>query len=91
MEDLVEGTGGALTTIAASIIAKVTRDRLLVELDAQYPQYGFAAHKGYGVSTHVEAILRDGPCPWHRGSYEPIKTHFPQHQGISEEKTLVLK
>mgnify|MGYP003345446321 CR=1 FL=1 len=50
----------------ASIVAKVERDRLLVELEARYPQYGFATHKGYGTPEHVEALRQHGPCPEHR-------------------------
>ena len=57
---------------AASILAKVHRDRLMVELDGHYPAYGFAAHKGYGAATHLEAIRRCGPCPEHRHSFAPM-------------------
>lgn len=58
---------------AASIIAKVTRDRLLVELDDQYPLYGFADHKGYPTSKHLCALREHGPCPAHRYSYAPVR------------------
>lgn len=58
---------------AASILAKVTRDRLLVELDALYPDYGFARHKGYSTPEHLAALERHGPCPEHRRSYEPVR------------------
>ncbi|MBB5208476.1 ribonuclease HII [Chiayiivirga flava] len=58
---------------AASILAKVTRDRLLVELDALYPAYGFARHKGYSTPEHLAALARHGPCPEHRRSYEPVR------------------
>lgn len=54
---------------AASIIAKVTRDRYMVELDAEFPLYGFAGHKGYGAPLHIEAIKQHGPTPFHRHSY----------------------
>lgn len=57
---------------AASIVAKVTRDRLMVEFDEFYPQYGFRQHKGYGTPQHREAIARYGPCPIHRRSFKPI-------------------
>ena len=57
---------------AASIVAKVTRDRLMVEFDDQYPQYGFRQHKGYGTAQHREAIARYGPCPIHRRSFKPL-------------------
>lgn len=58
---------------AASILAKVTRDRLLVELDALYPHYGFARHKGYSTPEHLAALERHGPCPEHRRSFEPVR------------------
>lgn len=57
---------------AASVIAKVTRDRLLIELDQKYPGYGFAKHKGYGTREHMEAIKKIGPCRIHRKSFSPI-------------------
>jgi len=69
---LVSGDALSVTIAAASIIAKVTRDRLMVELDAQYPQYGFARHKGYGVREHLAALRHHGPCPVHRRSFEPV-------------------
>lgn len=58
---------------AASILAKVTRDRLMVELDATYPGYGFARHKGYSTPEHFEALERLGPCPEHRRSFDPVR------------------
>lgn len=58
---------------AASILAKVTRDRYMVELDTRYPGYGFAKHKGYGVAAHLEALQRLGPCPEHRRSFAPVR------------------
>lgn len=58
---------------AASILAKVTRDRLLVELDALWPQYGFARHKGYGTAEHLAALREHGPCPAHRRSFAPVR------------------
>jgi len=69
---LVSGDTLSVTIAAASIIAKVTRDRLMVELDAQYPQYGFARHKGYGVREHLAALRHHGPCPVHRRSFQPV-------------------
>ena len=60
------GDGKSLAIALASIVAKVERDRLLVELEARYPQYGFATHKGYGTPEHVEALRQHGPCPEHR-------------------------
>ncbi len=61
-----------VSVAAASVLAKVHRDRLLVEIDAQYPDYGFAAHKGYGTDQHRLAITRYGPCPAHRFTFAPI-------------------
>ena len=57
--------------MAASILAKVTRDRIMCELDALYPQYGFCRHKGYGTREHIEAIRRHGLCPVHRRTFRP--------------------
>jgi ribonuclease HII len=62
----------SLTVSAASVIAKVTRDRLMIELSRQYPGYGFERHKGYGTRIHREALQKFGPCPVHRMSYRPI-------------------
>ena len=58
---------------AASILAKTARDKLMTELDAAHPGYGFAAHKGYGTKAHAEALTRLGPCPIHRMSFKPVK------------------
>jgi ribonuclease HII len=69
---IVEGDTLSLSIAAASIIAKVTRDRLMVELDAQFPQYGFARHKGYGVREHLDALRKHGPCPAHRRTFAPV-------------------
>lgn len=66
--------GDALIDVigAASILAKVTRDRLLVEYDKQYPGYGFASHKGYSTKQHLDALLRLGPTPIHRRQFKPV-------------------
>lgn len=66
---IVGGDGQSAQIAAASILAKVTRDRLMEELDAQYPQYGFAVHKGYPTRRHYEALDAFGPCPVHRQSF----------------------
>lgn len=63
---IVHGDALSYMIAAASIVAKVERDRYMVELDAQYPQYGFAQHKGYGTQAHYEALRAYGPCPAHR-------------------------
>jgi len=72
--EAVIGGDGIVTAIgAASIIAKVTRDRLLVELDAIHPGYGFAQHKGYSTPEHLAALRRLGPCPQHRRTFAPVR------------------
>lgn len=69
----IKGDARCLTIAAASILAKVTRDRIMTELDQAYPQYGFARHKGYGTRAHLEALDRHGPCPAHRRSFAPVR------------------
>lgn len=71
---LVKGDAKSASIAAASIIAKVTRDRLMDAYDKEYPQYGFARHKGYGTAEHIEALRKYGPCPIHRLSFEPVKS-----------------
>ena len=58
---------------AASILAKVTRDRLMADYDLRYPEYGFAGHKGYGCASHLHAIQQYGPSPIHRKSFRPVR------------------
>lgn len=70
---LVGGDAIAPAISAASIIAKVTRDRIMRELDARWPGYGFAQHKGYPTPAHLEALQRLGPCPEHRRSFAPVR------------------
>ena len=75
---LIHGDALSASIAAASIIAKVTRDRMMIELAEQYPQYGFAGNKGYGSREHMQAIAEFGATKWHRRSYEPIKSmHLP--------------
>jgi ribonuclease HII len=69
---IVDGDARSYSIAAASVIAKVTRDRMMVELDRQYPQYGFAEHKGYGTPRHLAMLSRHGPCPIHRRSFSPV-------------------
>ena len=69
---LVRGDGRSCSIAAASILAKVTRDRLMAALDAEHPGYGFARHKGYGTAFHAQALLRLGPCPIHRFTFAPV-------------------
>lgn len=68
-EPVIKGDSLSLSIGAASIIAKVTRDRIMDELDSKYPEYGFKKHKGYGTKMHREAILEKGACPIHRKSF----------------------
>lgn len=69
---IVKGDASSLSIAAASIVAKVTRDRWMDEQDALYPGYGFARHKGYGTAAHLDALRRLGPCPIHRRSFGPV-------------------
>jgi ribonuclease HII len=69
---IVRGDSRSVSIGAASIVAKVTRDRIMLDLDREYPQYGFASHKGYCSRQHVEALERYGPCPCHRKSFAPV-------------------
>lgn len=70
---LVKGDQLSLSIAAASIVAKVTRDRMMVELDRQFPQYGFASHKGYATRRHLERLREHGPCSAHRRSFAPVQ------------------
>jgi ribonuclease HII len=70
---IIRGDSQSLSIAAASILAKVTRDRLMIALNHRFPQYGFAQHKGYGTQQHREAIAHYGPCPQHRYSFAPIR------------------
>ncbi|HEO70399.1 MAG TPA: ribonuclease HII [Candidatus Hydrogenedentes bacterium] len=77
---LVKGDQRSLSIAAASVIAKVTRDRIMEKLHVAYPAYGFAAHKGYGTESHLRALEHHGPCPVHRRSFAPIaeSVHTPE-------------
>ena len=76
VQTIVEGDARSLSIAAASIIAKVTRDRIMVGHDATYPLYGFARHKGYGTAFHQAALKRHGPTPLHRKSFAPVAAFF---------------
>ncbi|HEX7261613.1 MAG TPA: ribonuclease HII [Luteolibacter sp.] len=71
-DGIVKGDGLSLSIAAASIIAKVTRDRIMHQLDREYPQFGFANHQGYGTKAHLEALRTHGPCCHHRRSFQPV-------------------
>ena len=70
---IVGGDGKSFSIAAASVIAKVTRDRLMLDWHAQYPQYNFAKHKGYGTAEHLRALRQFGPSPIHRRSFAPVR------------------
>jgi ribonuclease HII len=73
IQTVVKGDSLSLSIAAASILAKTARDRLMVELDSEYPGYGFAGHKGYNAPIHAAALKTLGPCPAHRRSWAPIR------------------
>jgi len=81
IKTVVKGDGLSCSIAAASILAKVARDRLMREMDARYPGYGFSAHKGYGVPIHAEALQRLGPCEIHRMSWEPVRLVLLERAG----------
>jgi len=70
---IIKGDSLVMAIAAASILAKVTRDREMLEMEEKYPGYGFAKHKGYGTKAHLEALQQLGPCEIHRRSYAPVK------------------
>ncbi len=74
---IVSGDALSCSIAAASILAKVTRDRLMVEFDRQYPGYGFSGHKGYATGQHLAALKARGPCPIHRQSFSPLRPAQP--------------
>ena len=75
---IIDGDARSLSIAAASIVAKVHRDRLMCECDARYPEYGFAAHKGYGSAAHLAALDAHGPCPLHRRSFGPVAARIAE-------------
>lgn len=74
---LVQGDSRSFSIAAASVLAKVTRDRVMVEAESRWPGYGFARHKGYPTSDHLAALERLGPCPIHRRSFAPLRRPEP--------------
>ncbi len=75
---LVKGDSRSFSIAAASVLAKVTRDRQAADWHTRWPEYGFAVHKGYGTPQHLEAIRQHGPCPIHRRSFAPLKPKQPE-------------
>ena len=80
---IIKGDAKSASIAAASILAKVTRDRMMVEYDKIYPEYGFAGHKGYGAASHITALREYGPCPIHRKSF--IKGILNEQTGEGEQ------
>lgn len=78
-EAVIGGDGIAKSIAAASIIAKVTRDRMIADYDMEYPGYDFAKHKGYGTKAHMDALRRLGPAPIHRMSFKPVLLSLPEN------------
>jgi len=72
-QTIVKGDSRSLSIAAASIVAKVTRDRLMIEADARYPGYGLAGHKGYPTKAHIDAVNNLGASPIHRRSFKPVR------------------
>jgi ribonuclease HII len=82
-EAIVDGDAKIKSISAASILAKVTRDRMLVELHEQFPHYGFAAHKGYSTPEHLQALRVHGPCVHHRRHFAPVAAQFFTQEGAT--------
>ncbi len=85
---VVGGDAKSYSIAAASVLAKVTRDRMMLEFDRRWPEYGFAGHKGYGTKEHLAAIARHGPCPVHRLSFAPLKPREPELFGMERPATV---
>lgn len=87
-QSVIHGDATSFSIAAASILAKVYRDRLIVELDAQYPGYGLASHKGYCSAFHREALARLGPTPLHRKNWSPVAQQLLDFDAIIEEMAI---
>ena len=84
--NLVEGDRRSATVAAASIIAKVTRDRMMADADRDYPQYGFGRHKGYATLEHLAALMMHGPCPLHRRTFSGVVLQQDLFSIIADEE-----
>jgi ribonuclease HII len=84
-EAIIGGDAKVAAISAASIVAKVHRDRLCLELDRQWPQYGFASHKGYGSARHLQALKEYGACPAHRRSFAPVRRVLGTHASLAAQ------
>ncbi len=85
-QGIIDGDALSLSIAAASIIAKVARDTIMIELETIWPHYGFARHKGYGAQSHRDAIARHGPCPAHRFCYAPIRATGLSRSEVSDAR-----
>jgi ribonuclease HII len=84
--NLIDGDRRSATVAAASIIAKVTRDRMMAEADREYPQYGFGRHKGYATLEHLAALMMHGPCPLHRRTFSGVVVQQDLFSIIADEE-----
>lgn len=82
---IVGGDAKSLSIAAASILAKVERDKIMEEYHALYPRYGFDQHKGYGTRQHIEAIMQHGPCPVHRRDFKPVRSYLDNRNGLFKD------
>lgn len=87
-ETIIGGDGLIPAIGAASIVAKVTRDRIMVEYDKVYPEYHFASHMGYGTKAHMEALARYGATPIHRQSFRPVSEHLPKWSDVKDKRPM---
>jgi len=85
-EAIIKGDQKSKTIAAASIIAKVFRDALMRDYEMQFPGYGFAQHKGYGTKVHCDALMKIGPCPIHRPTYEPVREALEKTSFLQDVK-----
>ena len=83
---IVKGDARSLSIAAASVLAKVTRDRIMVALAARYPAYGFERHKGYGCAEHLAAIAAHGPSPIHRKTFGGVREHLPESDPMADRQ-----
>ncbi len=90
-EAIVKGDSRVKAISAASIIAKVHRDKLCQSLHEEFPQYGFAGHKGYGTREHLEALMQHGACPHHRRSFSPVAAAFARMAGQAASANLPMQ
>ena len=80
---IIHGDARSASIAAASILAKVTRDRYMEKMDIKYPNYGFKKHKGYGTKMHLEALEKYGPCAIHRKTFNPVTKYIAQGRMLS--------